>query len=198
MALRHLASRTTILHGWCVTSDSYAPYAAAAEKYRPKKVRVLFIQESPPYATDRHFYFMGVKAHDGFWVNLMRFLYAVEFGEDTGAERARKDHWLTRFQADGYWTIDAMREPIAKNEHDERVEMIAAHAGGRVAEVKAIKPQRIVLVKKSVFDALNEPLRAAGLPVVNEVAVPYPGRGQEGRFHKTLRGLVDSGKLKLA
>lgn len=179
-------------------SDPYAPYAEAAAKYRPKKVRILFIQESPPYAADRHFYFMGVKAHDGFWVNLMRFLYAPEFTDDTSAERARKDHWLTRFQKDGYWTIDSTHGSISKGEHEERVEIIARHAPERVAEVKAIKPAQIVLVKKSVFDALSEPLRAAGLPVVNEVAVPYPGRGQEGRFARTLQGLVDSGKLKLS
>jgi hypothetical protein len=49
-----------------------------------------------------------------------------------------------------------------------------------------------------VFDGLNEPLRAAKLPVVNEAAVPYPGRGQEGRFARILQGLVDSGRLKLA
>ena len=180
------------------TSVSYAPYSEAAEKYRPKKVRILFIQESPPYATDRHFYFLGVKAHDGFWVNLMKFLYAPDFSDDTSAERARKDHWLAQFQKDGYWTIGSMHESISKNEHEDRVARIAAQADERVAEVRKIKPQQIVLVKKSVFDALHEPLRAAKLPVVNEAAVPYPGRGQEGRFARTLRGLVDSGKLKLA
>ena len=181
-----------------MASDPYAPYSEAAGKYRPKKVRILFIQESPPYATDRHFYFLDVKAHDGFWLHIMRFLYSSDgFSEDTAAERARKDHWLKRFQKDGYWTIDSMHESISKGEHEERVEIIAKHAAERVAEVKAIKPEQIVLVKKSVFEALNEPLRAAGLPVVNEVAVPYPGRGQEGRFARTLKGLVDSGKLKL-
>jgi hypothetical protein len=38
-----------------VAKDPYAPYAKAAAKYRPKDVRVLFIQESPPYGGDRHF-----------------------------------------------------------------------------------------------------------------------------------------------
>src|SRR5688572_25091742 len=94
-----------------MSKDSYAPYAAAAAKYRPKDVRVLFIQESPPYATDRHFYFLDVKAHDGFWLHIMRFLYGGDgFSDDTAAERARKDHWLKRFQADGYWTIDSVHE----------------------------------------------------------------------------------------
>jgi hypothetical protein len=180
-----------------VATDPYAPYADAAAKYRPTEVRILFIQESPPYAADRHFYFLDVKAHDGFWLHVMRFLYRGDFSDDTAAERARKDHWLKRFQADGYWTIDAVHESISKHEHDERVEIIRTQAPERVKEVKAIRPRQIVLVKKSVFDGLNEPLRAAKLPVVNEVAVPYPGRGQEWRFAKILRELVDSKKLTL-
>ena len=63
--------------------------------------------------------------------------------------------------------------------------------------MQAIKPDQIVLVKRSVFEGLNEPFRAAGLPVVNDVAVPYPGRGQQFRFAKILRELNESGKLKL-
>ena len=180
-----------------VPADNYAPYAEAAAKYRPATVRVLFIQESPPYARDRHFYFMGVKAHDGFWVNLMRFLYQAEFGEDTPLERERKDEWLQRLQQDGYWTIDASHDAIAKNEHERRVEIIRGLAPERIKEVRAIKPEQIVLVKKSVFEGLHEPLRDAGLPVVNETAVPYPGRGQQFRFAKALKDLVESGKLKL-
>lgn len=181
-----------------VSEDAYAPYAAAAARYRPKEVRVLFIQELPPYGGDRHFDFLDVKAHDGFWLHLMRFLYRGDFSDDTPAERARKDQWLKRFQADGYWTIDAVRRSISKHEHEERVAIIQRHAAGRVQEVKAIKPKQIVLVKKSVFDGLNEPLRAARLPVVNDAAVPYPGRGQEGRLARIMGELVESGNLKLA
>jgi hypothetical protein len=180
-----------------VPVDNYARYAEAAGQFRPKKVRVLFIQESPPYARDRHFYFLGVKEHDGLWVNLMRFLYQADFGEDTPLERDRKDEWLRRFQKDGYWTIDASHDSISKKEHEERAEIIRNLAAERIAEVRAIKPEQIVLVKKSVFEGLNEPMRAAGLPVVNDVAVPYPGRGQQFRFAKILRELVDAGKLKL-
>lgn len=180
-----------------VAVDNYAPYAEAAAQYRPKKVRVLFIQESPPYAKERHFYFTGVTEHDDFWLNLMRFLYRADFGEDTTLERQRKGEWLKRFQRDGYWTIDASHDSISKGEHEERTEIIRGLAPERIQEVRAIKPEQVVLVKKSVFDGLNEALRAAGLPVVNDVAVPYPGRGQQTRFAKIMGELVASGRLKL-
>ena len=175
---------------------SYQRYRHAAERYRPKRIQILFIQESPPYAADRHFYFTGIRMHDMLWVALTRFLYEAGFG-DAAEERARKEAWLKRFCADGYFTIDAVEEPIAKLGPDERVAAVAARAPAAIAEVRVLKPAQIVLVKKSVFEGFDEPFRAAGLPVANEVAVPFPGRGQEGRFRAILGGLVNSGKLKL-
>ena len=175
---------------------SYERYQEAADQYRPKRIKILFIQESPPYAADRHFYFTGIRMHDMLWVALTRFLYAEDFG-DAADERARKEVWLKRFCADGYFTIDAVRESIAKQDGDERAAMIAARAPAAIAEVRALAPQQIVLVKKSVFEGFHQPFRDAGLPVVNDVAVPFPGRGQEGRFRTMLSGLVSDGKLKL-
>ena len=175
---------------------SYQRYRDAAEQYRPKRIKILLIQESPPYAQDRHFYFTGIRMHDMLWVALTRFLYEKDFG-DAAAERARKDVWLKRFCGDGYFTIDAVQQSIAKEGPDARATLITARAPAAIAEVRALAPAQIVLVKKSVFEGFAEPFRAAGLPVVNDVAVPFPGRGQEGRFRAILGDLVSSGKLKL-
>ena len=173
-------------------------YDAASGRYRPETVRVLFIKESPPYARDRHFYFLGVRAHDGLFINLTRFLYGSDFSEDTAAERAAKDRWLLRYQADGYFAMDAVSEPVAKHSQDERIEIIRAAAPAVVEKVRSLAPQQIVLVKRSVHDGLDGALRAAGMPVVNDGPVPYPGRGQQGRFTRALEELVASGRLRLA
>ena len=175
----------------------YERYAEAAARYRPERIRALFVQESPPYAAGRHFYFAEVRAHDGLWLNLMRFLYGDAFGEDTAAERTRKDVWLRRFQSDGYFAIDAYRESIARLPPNERAARIAAQAPQRIAEVQALAPDHVVLVKRSVFDALSNPLREAGVPVANSDPVPFPGRGQQRRFYGALRSLADAGTLPL-
>ena len=175
--------------------DSYARYANAAAKYRPAHTKLLIIQEAPPYALERHFYFTDVRAHDGLWVNFTRFAYRKDFGEDVAAERKRKDYWLGRCQSDGYQVIDSAREPIARNSHPERVKIIRARTPELVKECQEISPDQILLAKKSVYEGLADGLRAAGLPVVNEDAIPFPGRGQQLRFVAALEDLVERGKL---
>ena len=171
----------------------YEPYAEAAAKYQPERVRTLFVQESPPYARERHFYFTGVRAHDGLWLNLMRFLFRDEFGDDTPAERVRKGDWLARFRDGGYFMIDAVHEPIAKLTQDDRIVRIAAAAPGRIKEAAAFAPDHVVLIKRAVFDGLHAPFLAAGLPVANDAPVPYPGRGQQARFFRAMEALAAAG-----
>ena len=93
--------------------------------------------------------------------------------------------------------MDAVHEPIAKRSPAERARIIRAGAPAAIAEVRAIAPDQIVLVKKSVFEGLHEPFRAADLPVVNDVVVPFPGRGQEGHFRRILAELIAAGTLQL-
>ena len=176
---------------------SYAPYAKAAAQYRPAHTKLLIIQEAPPYALDRHFYFTDVRAHDGLWVNFTRFAYGRDFGGDVAAERKRKEYWLGRCRDDGYQVIDSMHEPIARNSHPQRVKIIGARAPEIVEECKVIAPDQILLAKKSVYEALAEPIAAAGLPLINEEAVPFPGRGQQLRFLAALDNLVEHGRLVL-
>ena len=173
-------------------------HAEAAEHYRPGAIRVLFIQESPPYARDRHFYFLGVRAYDGLFINLTRFLYGAEFGDDTAAERAAKDGWLRRYQADGYFAMDAVSDPIAMRSQDERIEIIRAAAAATANRVRSLEPEQIVLVKRSVYEGLEAALHRAHLPVVNDGPVPFPGRGQQGHVFRSLEELVASRRLKLA
>ena len=127
---------------------------------------------------------------------MFRFLYGDDFRE-VAEERKHKDHWLRRCQSDGYQAIDAVHEPIARHTHEERAAIIGTRSPALVAEAAAIAPAQILLVKKSVHDGLAEPFRAAGLPVVNEGPVPFPGRGQQGRFFRTMEGLVEGGRLVL-
>jgi hypothetical protein len=50
-----------------------------------------------------------------------------------------------------------------------------------VARVTALSPEKIILIKATVYDTAFEALHAAGLPVVNE-RIPFPGSGQQKRF----------------
>jgi hypothetical protein len=166
---------------------------AAAEKYKPNKTHVLFVAESPPQSSDRYFYFENVKRHDWLWIALMKALYPSEWGY-AAQERPRKPQWLTKFQNSGFRLVDAVKEPISGS-HRRRVALIKAAAPALIAEIRAIAPDRIVLIKKSVHEALCQQFREAGLPVVNEEMLPFPAAGQQRSFQIGFCRMVSSRRL---
>lgn len=172
-------------------------YEEARKRYVPSSVNLLFVAEAPPSARERYFYFPEVPEHDHLWIALMKALYPQKFGE-TRQERQRKHDWLTRFQMDGYMLIDACKEPIPKDSSGEskRRSLLRGRSDDLVAEISRIEPRQVLLIKATVYDALYEPLKKAGLPVVN-ARLPFPGNGRQREFDDGFRNLVDEGKLTL-
>ena len=177
---------------------SYAPYAKASAQYLPAHTKLLIIQEAPPYALERHFYFTDVRAYDGLWVNFTRYAYKADFGDEVAAERKRKDYWLGRCKADGYQVIDSMREPIARNPapgtgQDDR-------GPGRQPSSRSARKShrtRSCWPRSRFNEGLAGPIAEAGLPLVNEEALPFPGRGQQLKFLAGLDTLIEHGRLKM-
>ena len=167
-------------------SDATALRQAATNQYRPEQVKVLFVAESPPGAEDRHFYYPNVPRADTLWVELTKSLYGTEFGV-TKHERPRKGEWLTRFQSDGYWLIEAVPEPVNKNRREAH---ILEHLDSVMATITDCRPWQVVLVATPVWRALAEPLRGAGVPLVQTGPVPFPGHGQQGKFRDAMADIV--------
>ena len=168
-----------------------ATYRLAAAIYRPKRVRVLFVAESPPARQKneraRYFYFEDVEKADHLWSGLMQALYA-DFGGAAG-QRDRKAAWLDRFARDGYWLIDAVKAPIVKRTSDGKrfskkalLDRLAKRKQSLIKEIDTIKPKKVVLISVPVYEALCRPLREAGVPVVNTTALYFPGFGQQRMF----------------
>ncbi len=170
--------------------------ATATQKYRPAQVRILFLAESPPAAPDRHFYFEDVTRADTLWVQLMRALYPQEFGE-TAQERKRKAVWLRRFQREGYWLLDAVPYPIAKQKKEIQIRDNTERVR---AVIQAAAPEHVVLIAAPVYKVLRQPLAAAGISLPQPQAVPFPGRGQQGRFQiamqATLAAIDESSRVR--
>jgi len=126
----------------------------------------------------------------------MKALYPSEWG-CTKTERQRKPYWLTKFQQSGFRLVDAVKEPVSGSPQS-RVVRIKASAPTLISEIRAFAPNRIVLIKKTVHDALFQQLRDAGFIVINETVLPFPATGQQKRFHDGLRHLIQSGSLQIA
>jgi len=153
----------------------------AARKYKPERIDVLLVAEAPPTALDRYFYFEYVPQQDSLFRYVCR---AVLKKEPTRTDKAAR---LAELQDQGVFLIDLQQEP-----HDSTP--LATSARSLVSRCRRLRPSRIILIKVNVFDAAYEPLRQAGLPVVN-ARVPFPGSGQQATF---MRQMPKALKAKIA
>lgn len=155
---------------------SLAKRHAAAEKYKPKKVRLLLVAEAPPCDTDRYFYFERVDTHD--WL----FRYAWEGLTGEKPERDAKAEHLTELKRMGVFMIDLHEANVSQ----PKLAQLVPQVPGLVNRCKALKPERIVLIKSIVHDAAYAALREAGLPVV-DARIPFPASGQQKKFLELFR-----------
>lgn len=81
-------------------------------KYKPQKIKILFVAEAPPKETsDRFFYYEVVAKGDSLFLEMMKVLYPKDF---TVAKvvRLQKKIFLDKFKEDGYYLIDSTDTPM--------------------------------------------------------------------------------------
>jgi hypothetical protein len=143
----------------------------AAERYRPERIKLLLIAEAPPAAPDRYFYFENVDTHDSLFRYVARSLLP-----NTEPTRENKPALLRQLRNLGVFLIDLKQDPVDGTPLDSYVPEL-------VRRVQQLDPDRIVLIKATVYDAAYATLAAAGLPV-SPVRVPFPGSGQQRAFEE--------------
>lgn len=152
------------------------------ESYKPEKVKCLFVAESPPESTDaeaRFFYNPRQESWDHMYRSVMKAVFAhYEY------HPGEKDKWLRRFQAHGYFMIDATDSPINHRSAFERRRILHNAVKPKLHEIAKLVSldTPIVLVKKNVFFAFNAPLRDAGHKVIHDSFLPFPSHGHQARF----------------
>ena len=149
---------------------------AAAAKYAPSEVRLLLVAEAPPCALDRYFYFEDVDKHD--W--LFRYVWEGLTGEKP--ERSQKAAHLAALRDRGVYLIDLHEDNISQ----PSLPALTSRVPGLIERCRSLRPKHIVLIKSIVHDAAFAPLRAAGLPVVDE-RIPFPASGQQKKFLESFR-----------
>lgn len=178
-------------------------YDTTRQKYLPKSLKVLLIAESPPPAADidssRQFYRTDrIRRDDRLFVNTMRALY-------TGAAKAtehdleeHKEKWLRRFQSDGWYMIEALEESqpheITKPQRQQLIKQAIPKLIDRIQSL-ALPDTKIILIKSNVFEVAAEPLREAGLAVLNTELVDYPGHYNQSAYRTKLAHLIKEHQL---
>lgn len=142
--------------------------ATAAAEYRPRRIELLLVAETPPNELERYFYFEDVTQHD----HLFRYVTRHLLGEEPS--RSSKARQLKALTQQGVFLIDLKEDPYDERAFDECVD-------GLVDRCRALSPGKIVLIKSNVYDLAYPELRAAGLPVV-PIKVYFPSTGRQKQF----------------
>ncbi len=148
----------------------------AAEQYRPDRIRLLLIAEAPPADPHRYFYFHDVNDHDSLFRHVAHSLLGIE------PTRENKPELLAQLQQQGTFLIDLKPDPVDNTSLNSYVPEL-------VHRVQGLNPERIVLIKATVYDAAYAALAAAGLSV-SSVRVPFPGSGQQTNFSQAFANAV--------
>ena len=159
---------------FAVTPSAGRARQAAAERYKPERVRLLLIAESPPRSEDRYFYFDRVAIYDSL------FRYTVRLVLQHEPTRGSKSELLDKLRQAGVFLIDLCLEPghVSKSELRRCVPNL-------LARTEALAPEHIILFKAAVYDAAFNALAGAGLPVV-DARIPFPGSGHQIEFETAM------------
>lgn len=167
-----------------MTEDPW--YAARRASWKPERVRLLLVAESAPddggdVANRRFFYDEHLTSKDGLFREVVRALY----GDPplVSGPNAKKP-WLEKLKADGVFLIDLATVPVNDFTPPDRAVALGRNVAETVRFASELQPDGMVLVKQNVFELLSEPVRAAGLPLLHDEFIPFPGSGQQKRFRE--------------
>ncbi len=169
-------------------------YERARRRYKPRRIKVLFVAEAPPADVRRFFYFEKVKDLDWLFLALMRRHYEDARDLDTIDLRERKREFLRRFAADGNYLVDAHELPFPRGASPAaKRRLLTASLAALTTRLRRLrsKTTRVVLISNSVYRACYAPLRAAGVNVANTESIDFPSTGHQHDFGRKLGQLLD-------
>ena len=167
-----------------MTNKAWARRKAAAQKYQPKRIRLLLIAESPPADESRYFYFEEVKTADFLFEEVCGVLFEEK-------PRLDKVPYLKELRRRGVFLVDL------KPDAPRSGEPLGPYVAPFLLNVGTLAPEKIILITADVYGAAYQPMKKAGLPVT-DVRVPFPSTEQQSDFRQKFRqALVRAGLEKL-
>ena len=165
-------------------------YSAARILYKPSHIRVLFIAESPP-SSGGFFYFSETIGKDHLFRETMKAL-GLWSARRRMPKGLQKTPLLHEFSSRGLYLIDTCSLPVDKLSPKDRQIAIATGASRLPRKVEALDPDRILLVKKTIFDPALQALEKAGFAekVLNHTPIPFPSHGNQRKYRQQLRKIL--------
>ncbi len=177
------------------TKPSSANFKHARRKYRPHRVRLLLIAESPP-SSGGFFYFPTTIGKDHLFRETMK---ALEFWPNDQPMRRGVDKrsMLRRFQTMGFYLLDTCVSPVDKMRPGDRRKTVLTQTPRLIKDVISANPSHIFVVKSSIFSPVSQALKESGfLPrLLNVRPVPFPSLGNQRLYRSMLRRAVRKARL---
>ena len=147
--------------------------------YRPKRVRMLFVGESPP-ASGRFFY----QADSGLY-RAVRGTFMRAFPE------IRKDEFLAAFRDLACYLVDLCGEPVDDLGAKHRKQICEAGETQLARTIRKLQPETIVTVVLAIAPNVERAIEQAKWKGAH-IQLPYPGRWKRNRvgFERGLRPLL--------
>lgn len=136
---------------------------ALRERYRPARVKLLFVGEAPP-ASGRFFY----RADSGLY-HAIRSAFVGAFPSIRSAD------FLYSFQALGCYLLDLCGRAVDDIEPQRRRRICADGEIRLAGRIQLLQPGTIVTVVRSIFLNVERARKLAGWTGLH-VSLPYPGR----------------------
>ena len=164
-----------------------ANFNRARRKYRPRKIRLLLIAESPP-SSGGFFYFPMTIGKDHLFRETMKALDLWPRNEPM-RKGVDKRPMLVRFQSMGLYLLDTCDFPVDKLRPMKRREAILQQIPRLVKDVIDLDPPHILVVKSSIFNPVVIALEESGLRsrILNTGPVPFPSHGNQRVYRSLLR-----------
>jgi len=150
------------------------------KNFKPYKVRVLFIGESPP--ANGTFFYCGNS-------NLAR--YTKEGFEIVFGDLGDMSEFLRFFQKKGCYLVDLCSKPINRLGKSERNKQRNRGVENLSSIIEELKPERIVVVMKGIKRQVKRALGAKALKFdIEKYSLPFPAFGHQKRYLEGLAGFV--------
>jgi len=172
-------------------------YEQTRQAYKPEKIQVLLVAESPPpddfAGGSRHFYRSEPRTDDRLFMNTIKALYPETAEMSEEEIEKEKEKWLRRFQADGFYMTETLEKSVPRIvKKPERRKLIEEALPRLIERLRELchKNTKIILIKSNPFDVAAEPLREAGFNVLNKTLVDYPGQYNQTAYREKLAALL--------
>lgn len=162
-------------------AESQTEIADLRERYRPAKVRILFVGESSP-AQGTHFY----RANSNLY-QATRAAFADALGDDivpTG------EAFLRFFRDQGCWLVDIADAPVNRMPDAERRRAVEQGVDGLAHTIRDTSPDRVVAVKRDIEEPVRRAIEQAGASDTPLLVLPFPVRQWRPRYVEGLASLL--------